>query len=378
MIYLDYAATTPMSDQALTIYGKAAKSAFGNSNSLHDIGGTSSQLLESSRRVIAKLINGDEKGLFFTGSGSEANILSIQSLLNGLNDSKKHLITSQIEHSSLYHLFKKLEMEGYKVTYLIPNKQGHIEINQVEKALRDDTGLVSIQHGNSEIGVVQNIKKIGELLKQKDIVFHSDCVQTFGKLPIDVEEFGLDAISISSHKIYGPKGIGAAYIKPSTFWNPVIPGTTHESGFRPGTVDVPAVAAFATASMEICGKTDENMNHYEQLRRILIDSFTPYQKLITIINDSQHCILPNIIPLQIKGIEGQYVMLECNRYGYAVSTGSACQVGMQEPSRTLLSIGYTKQIAKQYIRISLGTQTTHEQIENFAKVLINVVKDYYK
>jgi cysteine desulfurase len=367
LIYLDYAATTPISDNSLEIYAKAAKNAFGNSSSL-----------QASRKLITDIIGGNEKGLYFTSGGSEANVLAIQSLLNGLHPEKTHIITTQIEHSSLYTFFKKLTTEGYEVTFLQPNEKGQITLEIVKSALRANTGLVSIQHGNSEIGTVQQIEKIGPLLKAHGVLFHSDCVQTFGKLPINIEKSQLDSISISSHKIYGPKGIGAAYIQPSVYWKPVIPGTTHESGFRPGTVDVPAAAAFATAAKDISATMSKNTEHFVDLRKKFIDLLKPYQDKITLLNENVDPSLPNIFPLLVEGIEGQFIMLECNRFGFAISTGSACQVGMQAPPRSLLALGFDEQKAKQYIRISLGTNTTYEQIKSFSQVLFNIVENFKK
>ncbi|WP_226667222.1 IscS subfamily cysteine desulfurase [Metabacillus litoralis] len=376
MIYLDYAATTPISDSALDIYVKVAKTAYGNSSSLHDVGDLAARTLQASRKIIADILGGNEKGVFFTGGGSEANILTIKSLLKGLDPKKNHIITTQIEHSSLHTFFQKLQTEGYEVTFLKPNENGHISIHSIENELKSNTCLVSIQHGNSEIGSIQPLKEIGLLLKNKKILFHSDCVQTFGKLPINVEHFHIDALSISSHKIYGPKGIGAAYINPAIHWKPFIPGTTHESGFRPGTVDVPSAAAFATAAKEIIKDMEQNTQHFLNLKHHFIELLTPHKNKISLLTETNDQSLPNILPIVIKGIEGQYTMLECNRFGYAISTGSACQVGMQAPSRPLTAIGFDEQQAKQYIRISLGKQTTKQHIENFTQTLTTIVKNF--
>ena len=375
LIYFDYAATTPMSENALNIYTKAAKNAYGNSSSLHDIGDISARTLSASRKVIATIINGHEKGIYFTSGGSEANILTVQSLLNGIKH-KRHIITAVNEHSSLHTFFKNLESKGYRVSYLKPNQQGIITLNQIQSEVSKDTALVSIQHGNSEIGTINPIEHIGLFLREEKILFHSDCVQTFGKIPIDVKH--IDAISISSHKIYGPKGVGAAYISPSVHWQPILPGTTHESGFRPGTVDVPAIAAFATAANDISKDQQKLYDHFVQLKNQLIEFFEPYHDKISLINAHFPHTLPNILPLLFNGIEWQYVMLEANRFGMAISTGSACQVGMQAPSRSILAIGYNEQQAKQYVRISLGKDTTYSQIEKLSKVLINIVENFRK
>jgi len=373
LIYFDYAATTPMSDNALNVYVKAARNAFGNSSSLHDIGEISAKTLSASRKIIAKIVNGHEKGIYFTSGGSEANIIAVQSLLNGIQH-RKHIITSAHEHSSLHTFFNSLESKGYHISYLRPNHQGIISLEQIQRELKKETALVSIQHGNSEIGTLNPIEDFGLFLREKNVVFHSDCVQTFGKIPIDVKN--IDAISISSHKIYGPKGVGAAYINPSVHWQPIIPGTTHESGFRPGTLDVPAIAAFATAANDIAKEQKQLYDHFVQLKSELIQLLEPCRNKIILINADFPHTLPNILPLFFKGIEGQYMMLECNRFGFAISTGSACQVGMQAPSRSLLALGYNEQQAKQYGRISLGKETTSTQVEELSKVMIKVVENF--
>ncbi|WP_273125002.1 IscS subfamily cysteine desulfurase [Bacillus weihaiensis] len=376
MIYLDYAATTPMSDNALDMYVKAAKKAYGNSSSLHDIGEMSARTLEASRKIIGDCIHASEKGIYFTGGGSEANVLIIQSLLKSLPSTKNHIITTEIEHSSLHTFFQKLQNEGYKITFLKTDSKGRISIEEVRQSISDRTGIISIQHANSEIGTIQPIQEIGKIAKEKNIFFHSDCVQTFGKIPLHVEELNVDALSISSHKIYGPKGIGAAYINPSIHWQPVIPGTTHESGFRPGTVDVPSIAAFATAAKDIVRKLEANLDHYHNLRREFIDSLTLYNERITLINEEAPSSLPTIFPLVVHGIEGQYMMLECNRFGYAISTGSACQIGMQAPSRSLTAIGFHVHEAKQYIRISTGIHTTTQDLQSLLKTMQKIIHQF--
>lgn len=242
MIYLDYAATTPMSAEALQTYTKAASQYFGNEQSLHDIGGTVSSLLQVCRKTFAEMIGGKEQGIFFTSGGSESNYLAIQSLLNAQN--KKHIITTPMEHASIRSYFQSLQSKGYTITEIPVDKNGLIRLIDLEEAITEDTVLASIQHGNSEIGTVQNIAEIGALLKKYNVLFHSDCVQTFGKLPIHVFEMGIDSLSVSAHKIYGPKGVGACYINPQVRWTQIFPGTSHEKGFRPGTVNVPGIAAF--------------------------------------------------------------------------------------------------------------------------------------
>jgi cysteine desulfurase len=375
MIYLDYAATTPMSDEALRIYNETAKTYFGNTSSLHDIGSSASRLLDICRKELAKLIHTDEKGIYFTSGGTESNVLAVRSLIQAHRHKGNHLITTATEHASLHHLFQQLETEGYDVTYLPVDSSGTISLKDLEEAITPQTILASIHHANSEIGTIQPIREIGQILRQHKVLFHSDCVQTFGKIHVDVENMMIDSLSISSHKIYGPKGIGAVYIRPSVKWKPCLPGTTHENGFRPGTVNVPGIASFITAAQQICTNLPNEHARLVQLRQYFISLIHKNQLPITIEGHGEN-VLPNIIGLSVHGVEGQYTMLECNRYGIAISTGSACQIGKQAPSRTMIAIGKNKEEAKQFVRISLGKWTTANDMETVISVLKNICNQF--
>ena len=375
MIYLDYAATTPMSAEALQTYTKAATQYFGNEQSLHDIGGTASSLLQICRKTFAEMIGGKEQGVFFTSGGSESNYLAIQSLLNAR--SGKHIITTPMEHASIRSYFQSLASQGYTITEIPVDKGGLIRLVDVEAAITEDTVLASIQHGNSEIGTVQNIAQIGLLLKKYNVLFHTDCVQTFGKLPIHVFEMGIDSLSVSAHKIYGPKGVGACYINPQVRWIQIFPGTSHEKGFRPGTVNVPGIASFLTAAENILKNHMEENLRFKALRTYCLEQLRTLPLEIEVEGHSTSC-LPHIIGVTIKGIEGQYTMLECNRRGIAISTGSACQVGKQDPSKTMLAIGKTYEEAKQYVRFSFGQQTTKDQIDTTIHALHTIGNQFYR
>ncbi|HHY72866.1 MAG TPA: IscS subfamily cysteine desulfurase [Bacillus bacterium] len=376
MIYLDYAATTPMSEKALHVYSQVASQFFGNSSSLHDIGATAQTILEESRKTIASFINGDAKGIFFTSGGSESNYLAIHSLLKGQHKQGKHIISTKLEHSSIANTLDQLEESGYEITFIPVNEEGRVNLEALSEAIRPDTVLATIHHGNSEIGAIQDLVLIGELLNKHDILFHSDCVQTFGKIEIDAREAKLDSISISSHKIYGPKGVGACYINPARTWKAVIPNTTHESGFRPGTVNVPGIAAFVAAAEEVFPIIDSEQKRFTYLREMLINGIQSDAWTITELGPSQQR-LEHIIGLTVAGIEGQYVMLECNRYGVAISTGSACAVGMQKPSKTLVAIGKSKEEAKQFVRLSLGKLTTEAEIKKTINIFQTFLKKHF-
>ncbi|MCU9612364.1 IscS subfamily cysteine desulfurase [Caldibacillus lycopersici] len=377
MIYLDYAATTPMSEEAMEVFIQASKNFYGNANSLHDIGSNAANLLEASREELAKLLHCQKEGIYFTSGGSESNILAITSLISANKHRGNHLITTKCEHSSILHLFQRLEQEGYEVTYLPVNQSGFVDLAALQNAVKDTTILVAIQHANSEIGTIQHINKIGKLLHERNVLFHCDAVQSFGKIPLHLDQEYIDSLSISSHKVYGPKGVGAVYINPRRKWNPQIPGSTHEGGLRPGTINIPGIAAFVTAATAIYDTMERENARLEALRELLIEKLTQLPTAKVVIEGDQRKHLPNIVGIRIIGMEGQLVMLECNRYGIALSTGSACSIGMQEPSSTLKALGRSDMEAKQFIRISLGNATTKADILHTIAIMNNVTESFF-
>ncbi|KMJ60284.1 cysteine desulfurase [Bacillus sp. LL01] len=377
MIYLDYAATTPMSNEALEAYQQVARQYYGNSSSLHDYGSTSSNILETCRTELARMISGKAEGIYFTSGGSEANYLAIRSLLRGNEHKGKHIITTETEHASIHALCKALEKEDYEVTWLPVDSNGIIALSQLKAALREDTCLVSIQHANSETGILQPLEAIGSLLKEKNILFNSDCVQTFGKIPIDVEKLQLTSLSISAHKIYGPKGVGALYINPKATWKSPYEEASHENGMRPGTVNVPGIASFVTAAQVMESMMLDTKEKYEMLRIYFLRQIQQLWLPITV--EGEHAKgLPHILGLRLSGMEGQHVMLECNRKGIAISTGSACQVGSQSPSRTMLASGKTEDEAREFIRISFGKHTTLKDLELAVQALKEIIEEWMK
>ncbi|WP_404454688.1 IscS subfamily cysteine desulfurase [Virgibacillus necropolis] len=374
MIYLDYAATTPMSEDSLDIFNQVSRSFFGNPNSLHDAGTRSSQLLESCRTELAELLDCGHKGIYFTSGGSESNILALSSLIDAHKDKGNHLITTVSEHSSIYNFFTQMEKVGFDVTYLPLDEYGQIQLEDLKNAIRKTTILVSIHHGNGEIGTLQPIESIGNILHQHEILFHCDAVQTFGKVPINLNK--IDSLSISSHKLYGPKGVGAVYINPQVKWNAQMPNTTHEGGFRPGTVNVPGITAFVTSAKAVCDDRIKEHKRIDGLRAALMDKLK--QLPITIQMEGHPTdYLPHILGFRIDGIEGQYVMLECNRYGIAISTGSACQVGNHKLSRTMKALGRSDAEAKQFIRLSFGKHTTIEDIDKTAEAFKKITDRFF-
>jgi len=374
MIYLDYAATTPMSSTALDAYRQAAEKFYANSNSLHDEGSNASGALEGSRKLLASIINGSPTGLHFTGSGSEATFLAIYGLAMANREKGRHIITTMAEHSCVRNSFEWLKKHhGFEVSMLSGSKNGTFNMDELKKELRPDTGLVSVQHVNSEIGVINPLQEIGELLSDHPAAFHSDCVQSFCKFEVNPAKWGVDAISLSAHKIHGPKGLGAAYIHPRVRWKPFIPETNQEHGFRPGTVDVPSVVAFAAAARETDRRREENFGHVKNLKHQFIDNVRSLCGDAVHFEGDPENDSPYICGLRVQGMEGQFAMLQCSQKGVGISTGSACQINEQKPSATMLAMGYDDEQAKQFIRLSFSPSTTSKEISKAAQVLSGVL-----
>lgn len=373
MLYLDFAATSPLDEEAAETYIQIATKYYGNSSSLHDIGRTAERLLEACREKFSELTGFSKDGIYFTSGGSESNYLAVQALLSAAEKKGKHVITGWAEHSSVRGVFEKIKERGYEVTYLPLNEKGLIDLVQLEKAIRDDTVLVSIQYINPEIGTIQPIREIGKICRKHGVLFHSDGVQAFGKIDFKESVEYLDGFSLSGHKFYGPKGIGAVYIHPRLNWKPYYPGATHEKGLRPGTVNVPAIAAMTVAAEKAYRNMEKNLSHFRHLRQCFLETIKPYRKYVTVYEGPETSQLPSIIGMGIRGVEGQWVMLECNRNGFAISTGSACHTGKQAPSNTMTAMGIPEKTAKEFIRISFGKDTKEEDIRKFGQLINEII-----
>lgn len=375
MIYLDHAATTQMSDEALEVFVNVAKHYWGNPSSLHDYGSESKQLLEAGRRTIATILECTADEIIFTSGGTEANQLAIKALLSSVNKEKNHLIVSEVEHSSVANLFDSFEKKGYEVSKIGVDENGRIDINELKKLISDRTALISLQHANSETGVIQNVEQVGKMAKRHNVLFHSDCVQTFCKIGIDARWF--DALSVSSHKIYGPKGVGAFYLKKGIEATPEIPGSSQEKGLKAGTQNVPGITAFATAAKLLHAERSDEYVRLEMLRSKIMEGFT--EKGIEVVEEGvpKHR-LPNILGLRFKGMEGQFLMLECSQAGLGISTGSACQIGSEKPNKTMIAMGRTEQEAREFVRLSLGKSNSEDQIEMIIEKIEAILARHFK
>ncbi|MFJ5758167.1 IscS subfamily cysteine desulfurase [Neobacillus sp. NPDC093182] len=374
MIYFDFAATTPLDSEAAEVFVQASTEFFGNSSSLHDFGGQSQDLLENCREELASLLGVNKKGLYFTSGGSEGNFLAIEALLSAPKKTGKHIIAGMAEHSSIHGVLSRLE--GYSITYLPLNSSGLIDIEELERAITPETILVIVQHVNSEIGTIQPIEEIAHICRVHDIHFHSDFVQSFGKIDLKRITPLVSSFSFSGHKIYGPKGVGGVYVDPAISWRAFFPGGSHERGFRPGTVNVPAIASMTAAAQKLNEQLVQSHNRFLELRATLIETLDPIKEFVHIYQAAPNSQLPSIIGLRISGIEGQWMMLECNRYGFAISTGSACQIGMQAPAKVTQALGLSPQQAKEFIRISFGKTTKREDVEKLGETIVDIVKKF--
>ncbi len=369
MHYFDYAATTPLHPEAAHVYSKLAQACYGNTSSLHEVGTEAQNMLALCREELAAMLDVHAAGLYFTGGGTESNLLSIISLAKANRHIGNHIITTAGEHPSIDSALTYLQEDGFTVTTIPFTEEGIVDLQLFEKALTNETILVSIQHINPEIGTIQPLEKIAAIVKERSILLHSDCVQSFGKIDIKPIARLVDSLTISSHKVYGPKGVGVAYIHPRHRLVPVFPGLVHESGFRGGTINVPGIAAFITAASQSINREHD----YQTLRQVFLDKVMDYPHLFTIYqtNDTQQQ-LPQIIGLGVKNVEGQLIMLELNRLGFAISTGSACQVGQQHASKAMMALQIDPQRAKEFIRISFGSSTTMASVESLAEQLIQI------
>lgn len=376
MIYLDYAATTPMSPKAIEVFSQVARQYYGNASSLHDIGSNARQIKEASAKVIAAAIGAQPKDVWFTSGATESNFLAIRALLDGRTDGRKEIITTEIEHSSVLNVFHRLEREGYTVRWLKVDQTGKVDVNHLRELVSEQTALVSVQFVNSELGTIQPLKEIAEIVKPMGALFHSDCVQGFGKLPLDVKEMGFDAACISAHKIYGPKGIGAVWMNPDVEWDAYFADPHQKKSLRFGTDNVPGMAAFAAAAKEIMAERDSEFERISSFKKSFIKELKklPYDVAIEGVEEGAS---PFILGLRFPGFEGQMFMLDCSQSGLAISTGSACQVGSDLPNRSMKALGRTTEQAREFVRLSFGKDVKAEMISGIIPKIDTILSRHF-
>lgn len=355
MIYLDYNATTPIEPRVKEELIKALE-IFGNPSSSHILGKKAKELVEYARQKVANLIDADGEEIIFTSGGTESNNLAIFGRALCFNSG--HIITSSIEHPAVLNPCRQLQRMGYEITFLPVTSNGTVDPDDLKKALRKDTILVTIMHSNNETGVLQPIREIGEILLQREIPFHTDCAQSIGKVPVSAKELNVTMLSIAGHKFYAPKGVGALYIKKNFIIKPLLLGASHEKGLRPGTENVPSIAALGKASEIIREEFEEINSHLNKITSVLIQKFLNLEGVK--INGAKAPRLPNTLNVSIKGVVADE-FIEKIGDRVAISAGSACHAGIRKPSHVLLAMGLTEEEAISSIRISTGKFTTLEE-----------------
>lgn len=372
-IYADNAATTAMSDKAIEAMKPFLKEVYGNPSSLHTVGQTAKEALEEFRARIAKLINCEPRELYFTSGGSEADNQAIRSAAeNGAAKGKKHIITTAFEHHAVLHTLKKLEKEGFEVTYLDVHSNGLITADEVAAAIRPDTALVTAMFANNEIGTVLPIKEIGAVCRERGVSFHTDAVQAVGHIPVDVKAQNIDMLSLSAHKFHGAKGVGALYVRRGIPLKTFVQGGAQERGRRAGTENLAGIASMAAALEEACADMDANTAKLVKLRDKLIEGLLkiPHSKL----NGDREKRLPATVNTCFEGIEGESLLLLLDAKGICASSGSACTSGSLDPSHVLLALGLPHEVAHGSLRLSLSAENTEEDIDVILREVPKVVE----
>ncbi len=361
-----------MSDKAVEALTPYLKGVYGNPSSLHTVGQVAKEALEDARVRFAKCINAEAKEIYFTSGGSEADNQCIRSAaLNGLKKGKKHIISTAFEHHAVLHTLKKLEKEGFEVTYLDVHADGLVTAEQVAEAIRPDTALVTIMYANNEIGTIQPIREIGEVCKTAGVVFHTDAVQAVGHIPVDVKADNIDMLSVSAHKFHGPKGVGAIYCRKGILLNTFIEGGAQERGRRAGTENIGGVVSMTVALEEAVKNMAGNAVKLKKMRDRLIDGLLkiPHSRL----NGDRKMRLPANVNMCFEGIEGEGLLLLLDAKGICASSGSACTSGSLDPSHVLLAIGLPHEVAHGSLRISLSEDNTDEDVDAILKAVPEVV-----
>jgi cysteine desulfurase len=345
---------------------------YGNPSSIHKYGRFARMAIQNARKRIASLINADDAEILLTSGGTESNNTVFYGIVH--QNKGKHIITSSIEHDAVLEPCKRLEAEGFQVTYLPVDKHGLVNPKDVENEISSDTCLISIMFANNEVGTIQPIKEIGRIANGKKITFHSDAVQAVGKIPIDVKELKVDLLSLSSHKINGPKGVGALYIRKGVMIDPLILGGGQETGLRSGTENVASIVGFGKACQLAKDNMDQNQEHVRKLvRKLVFDILKeiPYATL----NGHPEKRIPNNIHFTFLGVNGEDLIIKLDEKGIAASTGSACSVRVQKASHVLKAMGFSHEQISGSLRLTVGILNTEKEIDETVKVLKEVIRE---
>ena len=371
-IYLDNNATTRLDDDAFEAMIPFFKEEYGNAFSLHLFGKETGKAVAESRKVIADLLKVLPEEVIFTGSGTEGDNLAIRGVARAYKNRGRHIIVSSIEHPGVRNTCKDLEKEGYEITVLNVNENGVVDVEQLKSAIKDETILISVMHANNETGVVQPIEEIGKIAKENKILFHVDAVQSMGKLPIDTKAMGIDLLVFTAHKFYGPKGVGALYVRNGVRLGKVITGGGQERKLRPGTTNTPLIVGMAKALEKAYATMDEEFKKEAELRDYFEEQLLAQIPEI-VVNGKNVKRLPGTSSITFKYVEGESILLSLSMKGIAVSSGSACSSDELQASHVLLAMGIPEEFAHGTIRFSLGKYNTKEEMDYTINAVVEVI-----
>ncbi|MDO5410104.1 MAG: cysteine desulfurase NifS [Lachnospiraceae bacterium] len=373
LIYLDNAATTQVDEEVFEAMKPYFCELYANPSSVYSFAGEAAFAVDKARKQIAHLIHAKEREIYFTGGGSESDNWTLKSVAEQYAKKGKHIITTKIEHHAILHTAEYLEKHGYEVTYLNVDAEGRISLKELEAAIRPDTILISVMAANNEIGTIQPLKEIGKIAKAHDVLFHTDAVQAFGHIPLDVDEMNIDLLSASGHKIHGPKGIGILYVRKGVKISSFIHGGAQERKKRAGTHNVPGIVGMGKAAELAERRMQASMKQISELRDYTIDRIEkeiPYCRL----NGDRKDRLPNNINFCFRFIEGESLLIMLDAKGICASSGSACTSGSLDPSHVLLAIGLPHEIAHGSLRMTLSEATTKEELDKVVDELKGIIE----
>ena len=373
LIYLDNAATTKTSEEVVAAMLPYFTEYYGNPSSVYEFASESKKAVSNARRTIAETLGAQENEIYFTAGGSEADNWALKATAEAYQSKGKHIITTKIEHHAILHTAEYLEKRGFEITYIGVDENGVVKVDELEKAIRPDTILISVMFANNEIGTIEPIEEIGSIAKEHGILFHTDAVQAFGQIPIDVEKMHIDMLSASGHKLNGPKGIGFLYIRKGVKIGSFIHGGAQERKRRAGTENVPGIVGLGKAVEIAVATMEERTKKESELRDYLIERVlkeVPYSRL----NGSRKDRLPNNVSFCFQFIEGESLLIMLDMKGICASSGSACTSGSLDPSHVLLAIGLPHEIAHGSLRLTLGADTTKEDMDTTIEAIKEIVQ----
>lgn len=371
--YFDNAATTRTKEEVLKEMLPYFNEKYGNPSSLYSIGRASKKAIDESRRKVANLINCSPSEVYFTGCGSESDNTIIKGIAHANIKKGRHIITSKIEHPAVLHTCQVLEKQGFEVTYLNVNEKGFVDINELRNSIKKDTILISIMFANNEIGTIQPIEEISKIAKMYNIIFHTDAVQACGNVPIDVKKMGIDALSLSGHKLYGPKGVGALYVKNGIEFEKFMDGGHQEKNKRAGTENVAGIVGLGKACELAQNNLTAHMKHLEELRNYFISEVE--KKIDGVkLNGAMEKRLPGNSNFSFSFVDGQSLLLNLDAKGICASSGSACTSGSSAPSHVLKAIGLSDELARESLRVTFGEDNTKEDVDYLVENLVEVVQ----